>query len=428
VEDAVTGERILVVDDSSQIRATLRRMILEPEGYEVLTASDGQAGLDTALRERPDLVLLDVNMPRLTGLQVLEALHRARYEWPVILMTSHGSEQVAVEALRLGVRDYIPKPFEVQDVLARVQRALVESKLRRERADLTRRLEAANARLSRQVSDLTVLQALGQAVTSLLDTENMLGRVVEGAVYLCRADEGVLYVVDPDTGELYMMAAQSAGQKAAQGLRLRVIDRLVNRVVETGEPILLTSKMLSSAQLRVQTGYLVYSLLSVPLKTRGRTIGVLCVVNKGRLQDFSQDDVGRLRAVASYAAIAVENSQLVEATRKDAVADMLDKTVATVAHYINNPLMSLMVKADGLVLAKQRGALVEATDAPGEPGQVEELARFTERKVQEIKAVLTILSDLTSPQIVTHMDDVKMLDIDARVRDRLRRIQAQYEA
>jgi signal transduction protein with GAF and PtsI domain len=261
--------------------------------------------------------------------------------------------------------------------------------------------------------------------------QNMLGRVVEGAVYLCRADEGVLYLVDPGSGELYMTAAQSAGQRAAQGLRLHVVDRLASRVVETGKPIRLTSKMLSSAQLRVRTGYLVYSLLSVPLKTRGRTIGVLCVVNKAHLTDFTPDDVGRLTAVASYAAIAIENGQLVEATRKDAIADMLDKTVATVAHYINTPLMSLMVKADGLVLAKQRGALVEsaqARDAPDAPGVVDEMARFTERKVQEIKAVLAVLSDLTSPQIVTRLDDANLLDIDARVRDRLRQIQARYGA
>jgi transcriptional regulator with GAF, ATPase, and Fis domain len=363
-------------------------------------------------------------MPRLSGLQVLEELRRAQYEWPVILMTSHGSEEVAIQALRLGVRDYVRKPFEMQDVLQRVQRALVESQLRRERADLLQRLEATNERLSRRVSDLTVLQALGQAVTSLLDMDRMLARVVEGAVYLCRGDEGVLYLADPETGELYMTAAQSAGKRAAQGLRLRVVDRLANRVLETGKPILLTSKVLST-RLRAQTGYLVHSMLSVPLRARGRSIGVLCVVNKSRLQDFTRDDIGRLSAVASYAAIAVENSRLLEATRRDAIADMLDNTVATVAHYVNNPLMSLMVKADGLVLAKQRGALVESADASG---AVAEMARFTERKVQEIKAVLTILSDLASPRIVTNMDDVKMLDIDARVRERLRQIRARYEA
>ena len=422
----MANERILVVDDSSQIRATLRRMILEPEGYEVLTAADGQTGLECALREHPDLILIDVNMPRRSGIQVLEELARANYEWPVILMTSHGSEEVAIQALRLGVRDYVHKPFQLQDVLARVRRALVESRLRRERAQLLQQLEATNATLSRRVNDLTVLQALGQAVTSLLDMEHMLGRVVEGAVYLCRADEGVLYLADPDSHELYITAAKTAGQPAAQGLRLRVMDRLADRVFTTGKPILLTSKVLTD-QVRTQTGYLVYSLLSVPLKTRGRSIGVLCVVNRAHLEDFVRDDIGRLSAVASYAAIAIENSRLVETTRRDAVADALENTVSTVAHYINNPLMALMVKADGLVLAKERGALVEA-DSGAEPPLVDDMARFTERKVQEIKAVLTILSDLTSPQLTTNLDDVQMLDIEARVRDRLRQIRAQYKA
>jgi CheY-like chemotaxis protein len=344
----------------------------------------------------------------------------------VILMTSHGSEEVAIQALRLGVRDYVHKPFQLQDVLARVRRALVESRLRRERAQLLQQLEATNATLSRRVNDLTVLQALGQAVTSLLDMENMLGRVVEGAVYLCRADEGVLYLADPDTHELYITAAKTAGQPAAQGLRLRVMDRLADRVFTTGKPILLTSKVLTD-QVRTQTGYLVYSLLSVPLRTRGRSIGVLCVVNRAHLEDFVRDDIGRLSAVASYAAIAIENSRLVETTRRDAVADALENTVSTVAHYINNPLMALMVKADGLVLAKERGALVEANSG-AEPPLVDDMARFTERKVQEIKAVLTILSDLTSPQLTTNLDDVQMLDIEARVRDRLRQIRAQYKA
>jgi two-component system NtrC family sensor kinase len=423
----VAGERILVVDDSSQIRAALRRTVLEPEGYEVLTAPDGQAGLEMALRERPDLILLDVNMPRLTGLEALEELRRVQYEWPVILMTLHGSEEIAVQALRLGVRDYVRKPIERQDVLQRVQRALVESRLLRERAELLQRLGAANARLSRQVSDLSVLQALGRAVTSLLDVDKMLSRVVEGAVYLCRADEGMLYLSDPDTGELYMTAAQGAGERATQGLRVRVVDRLAEHVLETGKPVLLTGELLSS-QLRAKTGYLVHSLLSVPLRTRGRSIGVLCVVNKERIEDFDQDDVARMSAVANYAAIAVENSRLVETGRQDAVAEMLDNTIATVAHYINNPLMSLMVQADGLVLAKQRGELIEAgSDAEPRPGMVDEMARFTELKVQEIKTVLTILSDLTSPQVVTGMNDVKMLDIEARVRERLRQIRAQYD-
>ena len=132
----MAGEQILVIDDSEEIRGILRDMILGPNGYQVATAQDGQEGVEYALREHPDLILTDVNMPRMTGLEVLQKLREAEYEWPVVLMTFHGSEDIAVQAFRLGVRDYIRKPFEIEEVLSIVERALVESRLRREKEEL----------------------------------------------------------------------------------------------------------------------------------------------------------------------------------------------------------------------------------------------------------------------------------------------------
>jgi FixJ family two-component response regulator len=417
----VAGERILIVDDSQRIRSALRQTILEPEGYRVLTAYDGQAGLESALREHPDLVLLDVNMPRMSGLEVLAKLQEARYEWPVILMTLHGSEDVAAQALRLGASDYLRKPLKIEEVLSCVRRVLVESRLRRERAELLKRLEASNRMLQRRVNDLTTLSAIGQAVTSVMDLQGVLNRAVEASVYLCRADEGVLYLADEKSGELYLTAAQSLREKSAQGLHLRVVDRLATHVLKTGTPILLTHEVLGS-QLRGQTGYLVHSMLNVPLKSKGRAIGVLGVVNRVRERDFVQDDMDRLQAIADYAAIAVENALLLRNTRNTATAQMLNKTVVTVSHYINTPLMALMMKADHLVQEREKGTLVDPK------GSVSEMARFTEMKVQEIKAVLTVLSDLASPQMITYIDNIQMLDIGAKVRERLARIKAQYEA
>ena len=196
----MAGERVLVIDDSEEIRTILREMILGPNGYQVATAQDGQEGIEYALREHPDLILTDVNMPRMTGIEVLQKLREAQYEWPVILMTFHGSEDIAVQAFRLGVRDYIRKPFEVEEVLTIVERALVESRLRREKEELLRRLEVANRQLNRQVAELTTLYAIGQAVTSVLDLDKLLNRVVEASIYLCHADEGTLYLIDKATG------------------------------------------------------------------------------------------------------------------------------------------------------------------------------------------------------------------------------------
>ena len=126
-------ERVLIIDDSADIRSFLQDMVLGPRGYVVTVATDGQSGLELALAQKPDLILLDVNMPRMTGLEVLEALREHDFSAPVILMTFYGSENIAVQAFRLGVRDYVRKPFEVEEVLAAIDRALTESRLRRER-------------------------------------------------------------------------------------------------------------------------------------------------------------------------------------------------------------------------------------------------------------------------------------------------------
>jgi two-component system NtrC family sensor kinase len=415
----VSGERILVVDDSPRIRSALRQVILEPAGYRVLTAHDGQAGLERALRERPDLVLLDVSMPRLSGLEVLEKLHQARFEWPVIVMTMHGSEDVAAQALRLGARDYLRKPFKVEDVLSRVRQALRESDLLRERQALLKRLEEANRLLTRRVNDLTALSAIGQAVTSVMDLESVLRRVVEASVYLCRADEGVLYLVDEESGELQITDAQSEGERVADGLRLRVADRVANHVLETRKPVLLTQQDLN-IRLRGATGFLVHSLLSVPLASKERVIGVLSVINRRRERNFARDDVTRLWAIADYAAIAVENARLLNTMRNTAIAEMLNNTVVMVSRYINSPLMSLMIKADRLVQAQQSGTLIDSS------GLVSDLARLTEAKVQEIRAMLTVLRDLASPQVIASVDNIEALDINTKVQERLADIRARY--
>jgi signal transduction protein with GAF and PtsI domain len=264
------------------------------------------------------------------------------------------------------------------------------------------------------------MYAIGQAVTSLLDLERILIRVVEASVYLCRADQGALYLMDEETGELYMTAAQGIREKSARGLRLRVSDSLVGQAVRTGKPTAVTSRD-RDPELKVKTGYLVHSLLNVPLNVKDRIIGVLSVANQVRPRNFTREDLNRLVALANYAAIAIENARLYEATRKVVAAEVLNNTVVTVSHYVNNPLMALMMNVDRLTQAKKDGKLTDGDDL------VAEVTRFTEMKVEEISAVLLILRDMVSPQFVTYMNDIKMLDIEAKVQERLRQISKKYK-
>jgi two-component system phosphate regulon sensor histidine kinase PhoR len=304
----LSGERILVVDDSTEVQDVLRNLVLEPAGYRVLTVGDGAEGLRLALEEKPALLILDEQMPGMTGAQILEALREQGVDIPVILMTCHGSEELAVQAFRQGVRDYVIKPFEPAEMGRAVERVLEEVRLRRERDRLVQELEETNQRLQQQVQEANTIYSIGRSVASFLDLDTVLTRVVEAAVFLARAEEGLLLLTEEETGDLLLRAAKNVDEKKARGLRIRVQDSLAGQVIESGEPLLMVS-----GQPKVATGYLVRALIYAPLRTPERgVIGILGVANREKDHPFSAGNVRVLLNLADYAAVAVENARLFE--------------------------------------------------------------------------------------------------------------------
>lgn len=116
-------KRVLVVEDDASISLGLA-LNLEKEGYEVMTAADGDTGLRAAREHRPDLVVLDVMMPGKNGFEVLDTLRREGLQMPVIVLSAKSSELDKVTGLELGAEDYVAKPFSLAELLARVRAAL----------------------------------------------------------------------------------------------------------------------------------------------------------------------------------------------------------------------------------------------------------------------------------------------------------------
>ena len=114
--------RVLVVDDEPMVREVLQRY-LELEGFEVAVAEDGEAALASFTETRPDLVVLDLMLPRIDGLEVLRRM-RAHAPTPVIMLTARGEETDRVVGLELGADDYVTKPFSPREVIARVRAVL----------------------------------------------------------------------------------------------------------------------------------------------------------------------------------------------------------------------------------------------------------------------------------------------------------------
>jgi two-component system KDP operon response regulator KdpE len=116
---------ILVVDDEPQIRRVLR-MTLSSNGYDVIEANNGQEAVEMVVRESPDLILLDVNMPGMTGLEACRKI-RISFDIPIIMVTVRSSEQDKILALDSGADDYVVKPFAIGELLARIRAALRRS-------------------------------------------------------------------------------------------------------------------------------------------------------------------------------------------------------------------------------------------------------------------------------------------------------------
>ncbi len=123
--------RILIIEDELPMRTVLADC-LEDDGHRVLTAADGNDGLDRALAEKPDLILLDIMMPRLDGFTVCAELRRRGIRAPILMLTAKGMVRDRVDGLDAGADDYLVKPFSTEELLARV-RALVR-RTRRETA------------------------------------------------------------------------------------------------------------------------------------------------------------------------------------------------------------------------------------------------------------------------------------------------------
>ena len=322
MENERNPQKVLIIDDRREIIVFLANNILKPKGYDIITAMDGEKGLHKALEEKPDLIIMDLRMPKMNGLEVLAALREEQCHIPVILTTFHGSESVVVEAFRLGIKDYIIKPYTVEEMEGAIQRVLgegrPEDKVQRSpqlAEEVRGGIKEINQQWERRFRELSTFHDIGKAVTSLLDLEKVVNRTVEAAVFLTGAEEGFLLLVDQQTKELYMRAGQGLSQKEARSFRIKVQDTLSGQVVTTGKPIMINNVQ---NQVKLKTGYLVKSLLHIPLRLRDEVIGVLSVHNRLSPKAFASDDLRALTILASYAAVAIENALLYQTMEEKA--------------------------------------------------------------------------------------------------------------
>src|SRR5215468_2618130 len=181
--------RILIVDDEEIIRDILADF-LAMEGFEVRTAPDGAAALVELTSQHFDLVLSDLKMPNMGGIELLDAISTHAPQMVTIIMTGFGTVETAIDAMKRGAYDYIMKPFKMEEVVHTVRRGLER-----------RKLQAENLRLKEALS----LYKVSEAIANSLSLDEVIGTVVNAALDEVAAD-GVIVLLDDGSGRFFERA------------------------------------------------------------------------------------------------------------------------------------------------------------------------------------------------------------------------------
>lgn len=280
------SEHILIIDDSMAIASLLAGEILPLGGYQVSTAKSGEEGLEMLREFSPDLILCDLEMPGMNGLDVLRELQQEGFDIPAIMMTAFGSEATATQALRIGVKDYIVKPFTTDEILTAIERALTERRLRAS-------LDKAMSVLDGYQQALVVLSAISQASSAGLEPEEMMSRITLAAVYGTKALGGFIAQCSPQGDRLEVQVVANLPSWEGKQIELNS-DSVLARALSSGK----MSKSENSA------GYWRH----VPLVRQNAAIGLMSIVSKEEHESAPAEYL--LSALAGYAGYALENVQL----------------------------------------------------------------------------------------------------------------------
>jgi response regulator RpfG family c-di-GMP phosphodiesterase len=286
--------RVLVVDDEKVIRDMLADF-LGMEGYQVRTAEDGASALAELSNGPFDLVISDLKMPKMGGIQLLDEIGRHAPDALTVIMTGFGTVETAIDAMKRGAYDYVLKPFKLDEVVHVVQRGIEKQ-----------RMAAENLRLREALS----LYKVSEAITASLSLDQVLETVADSCLHEVRGDLVSTWLDDGEGGLFERQHLSAAGLPEGASLGeldpRKVIDHL------RPDPMLLEQGPRGLRFFAAAPELPLSSLLAVPLRIQQRVLGFVAVASFTNGKRFDEGQRKLLSIIGSRAAAAIENARLYE--------------------------------------------------------------------------------------------------------------------
>ena len=317
LETEVFG-KILVVEDDTSVRKFLVDALTEV-GHSVAAVETGEYAIKKIRSETFDLVVTDVVMPGISGLEVLEAVKRNSSETEVIVISAHATVDIAIKALRRGAYDFLTKPLNDLEFLYRaVERVLEKKRLAADNRLLVTHIEERNVELKNTVSRLSALNEIGQTVTGLFDLDELFESLARIVAQHLQASRVSVLVSEPDSDTMQLVAAVGITKREAFESRVKVGEGISGRVASSQEPLLVQDiEKTEFKSLGRGTNYKTPSfmiapmMVTYPIRYQRKSVGVINVSDKRSGEPFDDQDLEFLSTLSSQVAIAIEHAQLI---------------------------------------------------------------------------------------------------------------------
>jgi signal transduction histidine kinase len=330
-------EQILIVDDEADVLDLCRR-ILASKGYKVKTAHNGLEAIELAQQENFDLLLTDIKMPGITGLEIAQALKKSDPEVICVTMTGYSTMDMVLEALKLGIDEFILKPFTPDELSSTITKTLEKVQLRKE-----------NFRLR----SLIPLFELNRTLLGTVEVEKVLQRLLEISQKETKSDIAGLYIYENNTITPYTgCQGTSGGNQHKQ----QVCDKLARLILQDGRQLTLNLENAGDDYRAILEQLDVHSLIATPLKSQETNLGALILGRKEG--DFAPSDSDFIAVLSGQASIALDNARLFTEIQKaykelQVLDHMKSEFINIAAHELRTPLAILIGYAS--VLEEEMG-------------------------------------------------------------------------
>ncbi len=286
--------RIMVVDDEPDVISPLCEMLTD-EGYETAGFCKGSEAIETLTKQEFDLLITDLIMPDMDGIDVLRAGLEIDPNLVGIIMTGHATVQTAIEAMKAGAIDYILKPFKMENLLPVLSRAMQIRSLRAENL---------------QLRETLAIHELGKAIAFSSDLNSIMNMVADAALLQCKADEVSIMLPTADGKNLYIAAASGSERAENIGIHIPIEQGIAGWVARNHEPVVLQGEVNDPRMAPIKPRSEIHTAVSMPMMSSGKIVGVLNVNITKNYRHFTMGQLKALGILVSIVSPILEKTQL----------------------------------------------------------------------------------------------------------------------